>query len=138
MVQANEYGGGRPWHKRVLIPFWLIQILFMGLTIVSASLNIWATSSYVNQVNAGNFNQIASGNFNINGNNADGVYISTNTTGADGYSYSTSYSVSGAIMYVKPPYSSPPHSLPKQMLILKPLASTPSSSPSPSSACSSV
>jgi len=99
MVQANEYGGGRPWHKRVLIPFWLIQILFMGLTIVSASLNIWYTSSYVNQVNAGNFAQIASGNINtttfVSG---DGTYISTNTTGANGYSYSTTYSVSGALI----------------------------------------
>jgi len=39
--QYIEHGGGRPWHKRVLIPFWLIQLLFIIIQIGVAAFRIW-------------------------------------------------------------------------------------------------
>ncbi|MCJ1244542.1 hypothetical protein MMC30_001740 [Trapelia coarctata] len=42
--QYIERGGGRPWHKRVLIPFWLIQLLFIIIQIAVAAFRIWQTS----------------------------------------------------------------------------------------------
>ncbi|MCJ1437651.1 hypothetical protein MMC27_007038 [Xylographa pallens] len=45
-AQYIEHGNGRPWHKRVLIPFWVLQIVFMGIQVASASLGIyWNTAT---------------------------------------------------------------------------------------------
>ncbi|MCJ1282715.1 hypothetical protein MMC26_002040 [Xylographa opegraphella] len=44
-AQYIEHGNGRPWHKRVLIPFWVLQIIFMAIQVASASLGIyWNTA----------------------------------------------------------------------------------------------
>ncbi|MCJ1383792.1 hypothetical protein MMC17_006906 [Xylographa soralifera] len=45
-AQYIEHGNGRPWHKRVLIPFWVLQIIFMCIQVASASLGIyWNTGT---------------------------------------------------------------------------------------------
>ncbi|MCJ1393284.1 hypothetical protein MMC18_006156 [Xylographa bjoerkii] len=45
-AQYIEHGNGRPWHKRVLIPFWVFQIIFMGLQVASAAFGIyWNTGT---------------------------------------------------------------------------------------------
>ncbi|MCJ1416941.1 hypothetical protein MMC32_003280 [Xylographa parallela] len=45
-AQYIEHGNGRPWHKRVLIPFWVLQVIFMAIQVASASLGIyWNTAT---------------------------------------------------------------------------------------------
>ncbi|MCJ1397195.1 hypothetical protein MMC11_000387 [Xylographa trunciseda] len=40
-AQHIERGNGRPWHKRVLIPFWVLQIIFMGLQVAAAAAGLY-------------------------------------------------------------------------------------------------
>ncbi|MCJ1475160.1 hypothetical protein MMC13_003820 [Lambiella insularis] len=44
-AQYIEHGNGRPWHKRVLIPFWVFQILFMGVEVIGTGFGIYLVSN---------------------------------------------------------------------------------------------
>jgi len=74
------HGNGRPWHKRVLVPFWLIQILFTIIQIGVCAYRIWENTGT-------NINATTS-------TNADGTI--TKTTTLNGNTYTTTESSDGS------------------------------------------
>lgn len=84
-MAAERYiarGNGHPWHKRVLIPFWLIQILFTIIQIGVSAYRIWEnTGSNISATTRSN---------------ADGTI--TKTTILNGNTYTTTESSDGTII----------------------------------------
>ncbi|MCJ1407112.1 hypothetical protein MMC19_001182 [Ptychographa xylographoides] len=84
-----EHGNGRPWHKRVLIPFWVLQIILIGIQIAGAAIALyWNTSTssttFTTYNNGDNTTVYTSGNINsgytTTTNGSSYVINSNNTT----------------------------------------------------------
>lgn len=42
----QQRGGGRPWLKKVLIPFWILQTIFMCIQIGYSAIALWFWQNY--------------------------------------------------------------------------------------------
>ena len=96
-TQHIERGGGHPWHKRVLIPFWILQMFFMAIQIAAASLGIYrntpsSTSSTTVYRSGSNQNTTVYTTGSVDGNNA--VVLN------DGSTVSVSFNSTMVIVYV--------------------------------------
>lgn len=94
--QYIEHGNGRPWHKRVLVPFWLIQVVFMAIQIAASAYGISQSSgNNISATTVDNGDGTRTVTATINGQTSS-TTISNNGTAVSGNKSNSSVSISSS------------------------------------------